>query len=120
MVDATEEDDTPEQLLVKPFRLPEGGSIDLRTAPIVDVKALARALRQQRAATNEPARGFSTTPADRKTFAALIAPVAKDKTLGGVATFKLLASREEHGPLVESRVPLKDYPRVVALLHTRR
>jgi len=120
VVDATEEDDTPEQLLAKPFRLPEGGTIDLRTAPIVDVKALARALRHQRAATKKPARGFSTTPADRKAFAALIAPVAKDKTLGGVATFKLLASREEHGPLVESRVPLKDYPRVVALLHARR
>ncbi|MBK8696109.1 MAG: hypothetical protein IPN17_28560 [Deltaproteobacteria bacterium] len=30
------------------------------------------------------------------------------------------APREEHGPLVESRVPLKDYPRVATLLHARR
>jgi len=71
-------------------------------------------------ATTSPVEATTASPADRKAFAALIAPVAKDKTLGGVATFKLLASREEHGPLVESRVPLKDYPRVVALLHARR
>lgn len=119
VVDATEEDDTPDELLAKPYRLADGGTLDLRTAPVAEIKGLARALRQQRA-TTKPARGFTTTPADRKTFAALIAPVMKDKALRNTATFKLIASRGEQGPLVESRVPLKDVPRMVALLHKGR
>gem|GEM_PF-5990801 len=61
-----------------------------------------------------------SSPADRKAFAALIAPVVKDKTLRGAATFKLIASRGEQGPLVESRVPRKDLQRVAGLLHKGR
>jgi len=44
----------------------------------------------------------------------------KDKTLRGAATFKLIASRGEQGPLVESRVPRKDLQRVAGLLHKGR
>ena len=60
------------------------------------------------------------TLAERKAFAALVAPVTKRASLRGVATFKLVASRGEHGPLVESRIPLRDFERVTALLHQRR
>ena len=119
LVDATPEDDTPEQLLDRPFPLRDGGSIDLRTAPVAEIVGLARTIRQA-LAKKKPTKGFTTTPADRKAFAALIAPVVKDKSLGGAATFKLIASRGEQGPLVESRVPLKDLQRVAGLLHKGR
>jgi hypothetical protein len=120
LVDATESDDTPEQLVAKPFRLSMGGTLDLRTAPVAEIKAEARTLRQGRASAKKPVKGFTTTPAERKAFAALVAPVVKDKALRGVATFKLLASREEHGPLVESRIPLKEFARAMGLLRPRR
>ncbi len=120
VVDATPDDDTPEALLAKPFRLPSGDTLDLRTAPVAAIIDLARTLRLERAPSTKRTAGFTTTPADRKAFAALIAPIAKDKALRGVATFKLIASRGEQGPLVESRVPLEDHPRVATLLHARR
>jgi hypothetical protein len=120
VVDATPDDDTPEALLAKPFRLRAGGTLDLRTAPVAAIIDLARTLRQERAPATKRTAGFTTTPADRKAFAALIAPIAKDKALRGVASFKLIASRGEHGPLVESRVPLREFERAAALLLKRR
>jgi hypothetical protein len=121
LVDATPEDDTVEDLLAAPFPLPEGGgTLDLRTAPVAEITAAARALRQQHAPATKRAAGFTTTPAERKAFNALVAPVTKHKTLRGVATFKLVASRGAHGPLVESRIPLSEFERVTALLHQRR
>lgn len=120
VVDATPDDDTPEALLAKPFRLPSGDTLDLRTAPVGTIIELARTLRLERAPSTKRTAGFTTTPADRKAFAALIAPIAKDKALRGVATFKLIASRGEHGPLVESRVPLREFERAAALLVKRR
>jgi hypothetical protein len=121
LVDATPADDTVEDLLRAPFALPDrSGFLDLRTAPIAAIKSAARAIRQLHAPAAKRSEGFTTTPAERKAFAALVAPVTKRASLRGVATFKLVASRGEHGPLVESRIPLRDFERVTALLHQRR
>lgn len=120
LVDATPADDTLGDLLAGPFPVAGGAALDLRTAPVAAIKDLARALRQKHAPAAKRTAGFTTTPADRKAFAALVAPVTKDKALRAATSFKLIASREEHGPLVESRVPLRDFQRVMGLLAKRR
>lgn len=75
---------------------------------------LARTLRQERASATKRTAGFTTTPSDRKAFAALIAPIAKDKIrpcvearadawpkiLRAVASFKLIGDGAEYNPVL--------------------
>lgn len=116
LVDATPEDDTLEALLERPFPTPDGGKLDLRAAPIDAIKDLARTMRQDRAAKDKRPEGFSTTAAQREMLKGLVATVTRDKSLAAITSFRLVASRKAHGPLVESRIPLKEFARVVALL----
>lgn len=120
LVDATPEEDTPEDLLARPFPLTDGGTLDLRTAPVAAIKDAARAVRQTHAPKGKRTAGFTTSPEDREAFAALVAPVTKDRSLRAKVTFKLVASRKAHGPLVESRIPLREFEAVVARLLKRR
>ncbi len=119
LVDATPEDDTVEGVLERPFTLPNGERVDLRTGPVEALHDAARALRHARG-VGASKGGFTTTPEQRAAFDALIEPVSRAKALRGLVSFKLVASRKAHGPLVESRVPLRDFAAVAKLLAKRR
>jgi hypothetical protein len=120
LVDATPEDDRVEDLLAKPFPVAGRAPLDLRTAPVAAIRDVARAIRQRRApAPGKRAEGFTTTPAQRATFAALTTGVQKDRALRGLATFKLIASRAAHGPIVEARIALAHFASVVRRLAAR-
>ncbi|MBI5518417.1 MAG: hypothetical protein HY909_31890 [Deltaproteobacteria bacterium] len=117
LVDATPEPDTFEGLLTKPFALPGGEEpMDLRAAPVEAIKGAARTLRQGRVPPGKRGKGFTTTPEERAAFAEAIAPVERDRGLRAATTFRLVASRKGHGPVVEVRIPLRMFDAAVRLL----
>ena len=114
LVDATPEDDTPEQVLSQPLKLPSGEMLDVRNAPVATLRQAAKAFRAVRpGATAKRGRGFSASPDEKKTFAAFARRLHAHHA---EATTTLVASRGTKGAKVRIEVHLADLEKLPTAL----
>ena len=102
LVDATPEDDTPEEILTSTIELPSGRTLDVGAATAKEIRDAAREIRDARPESR--ARGFSATAAEKRRFAALMRAMKGSCEVNG----RLVASRDEAGAKVRFEVHLAD------------
>ncbi len=113
LVEATPEDDTPDEVLRAKLKLPSGRTLDVAAASTQDLRDAAKEFRDARAgAEGKRSRGFTATPAEKKVFGAL----AKRLTDDGHAGAKLLAVRDGKGAKVRFEVRLAELEGFVSAL----
>jgi hypothetical protein len=104
LVEATPEEDSPEDLMSANVRLPSGRTLDVANASIPEIRAAAREFRDALLETGKRSRGFTASASDKKAFAAL----AKRLGAQGHAGATLVAARDGKGAKVRFEVRLSD------------
>jgi hypothetical protein len=113
LVEATPDDDTPEGVLHAKLKLPSGRSLDVAAASTQEIRDAAKEFRDARpSADGKRTRGFTSTPAEKKTFKA----VAGRLTEGGHGGAKLVAARDGKGAKVRFEVRLAELAAFAAAL----
>ncbi len=102
LVDATPEDDTPEEMLTAKVALPSGRTLDVAAASARELRDAAKELRDARPEAR--ARGFSATVKEKRRFAAVMRALDG----AGASTGRLIASRDEAGAKVRFEVRLSE------------
>lgn len=105
LVEATPEDDTPESVLRAKLALPSGRTLDVAEASTQEIRDAAKEIRDARERTDgKRSRGFTATPAEKRSFTAL----AKRLAEAGHTGAKLVATRDGNGARVRIEVRLSE------------
>lgn len=114
LVDATPDDDTPDDVLAATLALPDGTSLVVRDAPTKQLWDAARAIRRDVAAREgRRATGHTVAPEDQARFGRIEKAVRARKSLAG-AKLRLKAGRP--GARVELDLALDDLPALLRAL----
>lgn len=114
LVDATPEDDTPEDVLAKPLKLPSGKTLDVRNAGVTEIREAAKAFRAARpGAITKRGRGFTASPDEKKSFVAFAKRLHEHHP---EAAASLIATRGAKGAKVRIEVHLSELEKLPAAL----
>ncbi len=117
LVEATPEDDTPDDVLHAKLALPSGRTLDVAAASTHELREAAKEFRDARpAAEGKRSRGFTSTSAEKKSFKSL----AKHLTERGHAGAKLVATRDGKGAKVRFEVRLSEIDAFATALRAAR
>lgn len=117
LADATPADDHPEDLFDATLALPSGKKLAVEGASVAELDAAAREFRHAKTAKVGPkgAHGFTTTPAERKAFAAVERRV-KRAPKAAHAGVRLVAQRDADGAKVVLEARLGAWSETLAAL----